>query len=245
MAVIGTEAGGLSASEIISIEDRRRTRFYNIRSMCEGGSALALMGNHEFNAVGWARGYKPVKPSHEKARAEFLRQIGDASPGYWSAIEWFETLPIWLDLDGLALVHACWHEPSMTALRPLLSSRNSLTEIGWQEAHHQRSSAYEAAEILLKGPEQELPHDAHFSDKDGNKRRHQRVDWWQEQSDGGPYQLDRPILFGHYWLTDTPRVIGPRASCLDFSVAAGGFLTCYRWSGEETFSAEHLVFVAA
>ena len=26
---------------------------------------------------------------------------------YW--IEWFRTLPLWLDLDGIRVVHACWN----------------------------------------------------------------------------------------------------------------------------------------
>ena len=32
--------------------------------------------------------------------------------------DWFRTLPLWLDLGGLRVVHACWHQPSMDRLLP-------------------------------------------------------------------------------------------------------------------------------
>jgi hypothetical protein len=46
------------------------------------------------------------------------------------------------------------------------------------------------------------------------------------------YRDPVPVLFGHYWMRGEPRILHPRASCLDFSVAKEGFLTAYRWSGE-------------
>lgn len=51
------------------------------------------------------------------------------------------------------------------------------------------------------------------------------------------------VLFGHYWMGGEPRILHPGASCLDFSVANGGFLTAYRWSGEPELCAENLVWV--
>jgi len=42
-----------------------------------------------------------------------------------------------------------------------------------------------------------------------------------------------------------PEIQNPRAACLDFSVAKGGFLTAYRWSGEPELLAENLVRVRA
>ena len=53
------------------------------------------------------------------------------------------------------------------------------------------------------------------------------------------------VLFGHYWMGGEPRILHPGASCLDFSVANGGFLTAYRWSGEPELCAENLVWVSS
>lgn len=44
-----------------------------------------------------------------------------------------------------------------------------------------RHPAYEAAEVLLKGPEIELPNQATFTDKDGHVRDTSRIKWWLKQ----------------------------------------------------------------
>jgi hypothetical protein len=43
-----------------------------------------------------------------------------APQGLRSHLEWFRTLPIWLDLDGLRVVHACWDERTGCGLRNYL-----------------------------------------------------------------------------------------------------------------------------
>jgi Calcineurin-like phosphoesterase len=92
------------------------------RSMCEAGTARAVMGNHEFNAIGWATRNSegsPLRSHSEKnasQHAKFLGQIEEGSARHRDALIWFRSLPIWLDLPGLRVVHACWHEPSRKAL---------------------------------------------------------------------------------------------------------------------------------
>src|SRR5664279_3437319 len=76
------------------------------RSMCGAGSASAVLGNHEFNAIGWAaqsedgsflRSHSP-KNAHQ--HAEFLRELDDNSPAHQDAVRWFKSLPVWLELPG-------------------------------------------------------------------------------------------------------------------------------------------------
>ena len=75
--------------------------------MVEAGAARAVMGNHEFIAIGFATpaddsGF--LRPRTEKNRAQhraFLDQLGDGSAGQADAVAWFKTLPLWLDLGGL------------------------------------------------------------------------------------------------------------------------------------------------
>ena len=152
--------------------------------MCEADTASAILGNHEFNAIGWATpdgngGFlRPHTEKNEKQHQEFLRQLKEGSSDYHDAIRWFKSLPVWLEFPGLRLVHACWHEPSRFALRPYLDSRSCFTEEGLLEALRRDSTAYVAAEILMKGPEQPLPSGTYFSDKDGHKRHEVRLKWW-------------------------------------------------------------------
>src|ERR1019366_7165910 len=77
------------------------------RSMCEAGVASAVMGNHEFNAIGWAAQNKDGRflRSHSEKNAsqhaKFLGQIEEDSADHKEAVSWFKRLPIWLDLPGL------------------------------------------------------------------------------------------------------------------------------------------------
>jgi Calcineurin-like phosphoesterase len=158
------------------------------RSMCDAGSARAVLGNHEFNAIGWAVQTEDgdfLRSHTEKnadQHAQFLVQLGANSSDYEDAIRWFRSLPVWLDLDGLRVVHACWHEPSRLALTPFLDEHGRFTEAGLRESYRHGSNAHAAAEILLKGPEQRLPAGIHFFDKDGHKREEVRLRWWDQDA---------------------------------------------------------------
>lgn len=244
------------------------------RSMCESGSAHAVLGNHEFNAIGWATadgndGF--LRERSEKNRhqhAEFLLQIGADSRDHTDTIGWFTTLPVWLDLPGLRLIHACWHESSRAALLPYLDKHARFTDAGFRECNRRGSAAYKAAEVLLKGPEQRLPAGIHFFDKDMHKREEVRLRWWDPDAttfktaaiglEGRENELPdsklpidysyrdtKPVFFGHYWLKDAPKLTSLNAACLDFSVARQGYLTAYRWSGEIELREASIVAVRA
>jgi diadenosine tetraphosphatase ApaH/serine/threonine PP2A family protein phosphatase len=244
------------------------------RKMCEAGTASAVLGNHEFNAIGWATSdgsgghLRKHSKKNDGQHAEFLSQLGEGSLHHDNAINWFRQLPVWLDLPGFRVVHACWHDRSRVALRPYLDAGNRLTDEGIREAHHRGSEAYKAVEILLKGPEQRLPVGKSFVDQSGNKREEVRLRWWDPDATtfrkaaiGVDDQLEElpndkittdfqyldstPVLFGHYWILGEPTIINSRAACLDFSVARSGYLTAYRWSAEPELSSKNLVYVPA
>ena len=56
---------------------------------------------------------------------------------------------------------------------------------------------------------------------------------------------DRPVFFGHNWLRGKPKLLCRKVCCLDYSVAAGGYLACYRFDGEQQLDAAKLVWVNA
>jgi hypothetical protein len=49
---------------------------------------------------------------------------------------------------------------------------------GLRDALQRGSQAHVAAEILLKGPEQRLPHGTSFVDKSDHERHQVRLRWW-------------------------------------------------------------------
>jgi Calcineurin-like phosphoesterase len=247
-----------------------------VRAMVESGSAQCILGNHEFNAVAWVtpdpeHPGKFLRDHHKPGNREQHQAFLDVVEGTQRQKEitdWFKTLPLWLDLPGLRVVHACWHQDSMDVLRPLLGRDQTLTDeavlLGSRKGH----SVYEAIEVVCKGPEVPLPPGISFEDKGGKVRHEVRVRWWQEDLStyrkaaiGPPGDMAMipdvplpaewkghrysgpPVLFGHYWFTGKPEVISPQFACLDYSVASGGLLVAYRWDGEKELSSEKMVSV--
>jgi hypothetical protein len=88
-----------------------------VRQLVRVGRAIAVMGNHELNAIL----YHTPEPDGAPLRVHgtkntgqhksFLRQFGVSTPQAMVWVEWFLTLPLWRDLDGLRVVHACWSQP--------------------------------------------------------------------------------------------------------------------------------------
>jgi hypothetical protein len=85
-----------------------------VRPMIESGTALSVMGNHEFNAIAYAtqdaESGEYLRAHSDKNTAQhqmFLDAYAGDAAGYADTIGWFKTLPLWLDLGELRVVHAC------------------------------------------------------------------------------------------------------------------------------------------
>ena len=80
-----------------------------VRRMVESGQARAVMGNHELNAIGWmtprrdgsSRFLRDHSPNKTSQHAEFLRQVGEGSAQHLDMLNWFKTLPLFLDLGEI------------------------------------------------------------------------------------------------------------------------------------------------
>jgi hypothetical protein len=171
-----------------------------VRRMVEAGSAEAVMGNHEFNAIAW---YLPdpnqpgefLRPHHSakygnknySQHKAFLDEV-NGTPHHKEIIDWFMTLPLWLELEGIRVVHGCWHQAFMNYLAPQLASGNRLTEelmvLASQEPENDADkdtaipTVFKAVEALTKGIEIPLPAPHTFKDKDGHERDRVRTRWW-------------------------------------------------------------------
>lgn len=163
-----------------------------VRAMSDAGSALVAMGNHEWNAIGWAtRRYdapdefvRPHSPTHLRQHTAFLEQVGEWSALHHELVGWFRTLPMWLDLPGLRVVHACWDISAQMKIASVVDADQLVQEgcrkpEGWQVWDGVRAmSTYDACETTLKGLEIPLPAGVSFRDKDGKERREARIQWW-------------------------------------------------------------------
>lgn len=161
--------------------------------MVEAGSALCLMGNHEYNALMFATP-DPKRPGEylRSRNAEHLRQHGKTLEAFsgdektWeSHLRWFKTLPLFLDFGSFRAVHAAWDPPSLRELENLLGPRDLGTARGvFLNDEFLLSSArrgqpgYDAIQNTLKGLEAPLPGGLAYADKDGHPRRKIRLKWW-------------------------------------------------------------------
>ena len=160
-----------------------------VKAMVDAGSADIVMGNHEFNAIAYATP-DPANPGEFLRRHSdknthqhraFLEQVDEAEREYY--VEWFKTLPLWLDNGHIRVVHACWHEPSRQVVQNRLGG-NRLTDEHLAEAATKGNELYRAVEILLKGPEISLTKYGQqpYFDKDGQRRTEARLRWWDDKA---------------------------------------------------------------
>jgi hypothetical protein len=261
-------------------EPRQVDSVTTVRRMVDAQSGLAIMGTHEFNAIAWHtpdpnRAGEYLRPhggelgqDNRKQHMAFLAEVEDHPLLHADLIDWFLTLPLWLDLPSLRVVHACWHEGYMNELRPLLTSSHQLTRKLLAAASQAHRMEFRAVEGLTKGLETALPDGHSFQDKYGKKRNRVRIRWWDAAAttyrelamlddhlrerlpstrvpDGERVAYDnaKPVFFGHYWMTGMPRQQSPTVACVDYSAAHGGPLVAYRWSGEPVLDANNFVSV--
>lgn len=153
------------------------------RAMVEHGTAQMVIGNHEFNAVAFATRNADdtdwCRPHTDKNRGQhdaFIKAVGFESVTHRSMISWFMSLPLWLDLGGVRVVHACWHDDSIDHLRTHVGAHGGLTD-DLVRAGTMKGPSYDAIETVLKGPEVKMDGYA-YEDKDGNSRTKGRAEWW-------------------------------------------------------------------
>lgn len=237
-----------------------------VMPMVENGHALAVMGNHEFNALAFHTQHKskPLRPHTSKNISQhqaFLNEFDDQPELQQQILGFFSSLPLWLELEGLRVIHACWDDQHIEWLTANTDQQRLTPEL-LIEASTEGTATYHAIETLLKGVEVELPNGVQFNDKNGHPRTAVRVQWWDSQAtrldqvafgvnigDAAnlaipeyvpSYHPDQPPCFiGHYWLHGDPAPLTDNVACLDYSIAKNGKLVAYRWSGEQILSANN------
>lgn len=185
---IHEERQALFLGDFVDRGNQQKLVLDTVMAMCKQGSARAIMGNHEFNALAYHT-QDPARPGvwlrarnnkNTKQHIAFLNEYLVTEQDLQTVLDWFMTLPLWLELpEGLRLVHACWHELSMDFLAPMLGEDSTLTPELLVHASNPDRPEYGAVETLIKGRELELPQGISFKDKDGNIRHEMRIKWWQ------------------------------------------------------------------
>ena len=166
-----------------------------VRAMIDAGDALCIMGNHEFNAIGYAtedpfnpgETLRPHRSESDKCKKNrdqhehFLAQVGgEGSRPHKDWVEWFKQLPPCIDLDGLRVVHGCWDDDAVAALasagwhagKPL--SDELLVEVSRKDENGGLTPVGDARQLLTCGMELPLP-EGRFIVGRNDKHKHYEV----------------------------------------------------------------------
>ena len=272
-----------------------REALWLVRAMRDAGSALALLGNHEFNMLSfWQRNGSNGGHFLHRMKDSYLREhsfnkiaihsrtvssfVGRKRE-FEEAIAFVKALPFYLEDDLFRAQHACFDPDAVASLRKegiccfADGNFDELIARANDEDYEFEDSLFKPLSTLLKGPEMHLPEGEYFTDAEGVRRVKTRIAWWLDPAKAKFHELsfqpgvsmdvntevppdvrarnfygegERPVFFGHYWLTGIPKLVRSNVCCLDFSVAGyrgDGRLAAYRFDGEQALDPQKFVWV--
>ena len=180
------------------------------------------------------------------------------------------SLPFFLDLDEIRVVHAYWNDQDIRYLKAFIPE-GILKKSFLRTIHEEQHPAANIIYKTLKGLEYNFPDDLIIKCNKGMSRKVFRMNWWEppmektfrELSFGNkfvlpeytvpkqiapsfePYPPDKPPVFiGHYSLNDGADIFQYNICCVDSNVTGTGQLSAYRWSGEQKLLRENIVSVS-
>jgi hypothetical protein len=155
-----------------------------VRRMVDAGTAFAIMGNHELNAIHFHTNHPttgaPLRAHSEKnirQHASFLSEFPFGDKKTTDVLAWMKSLPLYLEFDAFRVVHACWNENIIRKLQ-ITAKAGVLNENQFIEVADKDSELFDLVEVTTKGPEHRLPEGYSITDKDGTIRHDVRLKWW-------------------------------------------------------------------
>ncbi|MBE02236.1 metallophosphoesterase [Marinobacter lutaoensis] len=266
--------------DIIDRGPRIREALHLVRDMVEHGAARIVMGNHEYNALGYCTRARPGSGKtwlrehnarHDRLIRETLEQF-DHYPREWNEfLEWFYTIPLFIEDEDFRVVHACWDGDLIEKFKQVQGGA-CIDEDFLHASAALESFAGQVMDTLLRGTDLRLPEGVTITGRDGYVREFFRTKFWADnprtyadvvfQPDPLPpevasrelteaerrqlitYPKDAPPVFvGHYWMEGLPAPLKPNVACLDFSAVKYGKLVAYRFDGERVLSPDKFVWV--
>lgn len=157
-----------------------------VRAMVDTGDALAVMGNHEYNAIAFhtPRSGKQddwFRPHSDKNLKQHQATLDQLSPGELAdAIAWFRTLPVAIEIGGIRVAHASWQTRDIDCINNAFEKEGRFTDDFLVKSENAGSDLNNAIENVLKGPELQMPDGLSIVDKAGHKRDSVRIKWYED-----------------------------------------------------------------
>jgi len=174
--------------DIIDRGPRIREALHIVHDMVDAGQAHCIMGNHEFNALGWTTlappgsGKQYVRehvPRHERLIRQTLDQFAQHPRDWQDFLGWFYELPLLIDAGHFRVVHACW---DANLIAPFLAQHadGCIDEHFLQAAAIKGSFASVVFDRLLRGTDMRLPDGLTLTGGDGLTRSFFRTKFWED-----------------------------------------------------------------
>lgn len=179
------ERKALFVGDYIDRGPKIRETLHLVRAMVESDNAIALLGNHEYNALCFH--FQDTEGGHLRKHLiknivqhyDTLKQFQNRQHEYEEYLAWFKTLPLFYETDNFKAVHACWDNSTLDYLKKTLVN-DRLTDALIHQSVQKGTALRDAIEQTLKGKEIKLPNGQYFTDKDGTKRTEIRIKWWED-----------------------------------------------------------------
>jgi len=239
-----------------------------IRSMVESGNAFAILGNHElYLIIDHLRSRKTVSPKKDISVIKTVNEFSEDPEEWNDHIKWLRSLPLFLELNGLRIVHACWSDEAVEFLKKNLPPGKIKKDVFRKLRKEPGSPLAKNIWLLTKGILFSMPGDLKIISNKGVSPRNFRIKWWEDPYDKtfgqlsfeAKYQLpeytippqilpdslpygenDPPLFFGHYCRKDGPHIISHNLCCIDACIAGSKSLLAYRWDGETALTEDKI-----
>ena len=208
-----------------------------VEKMVLNKQAKAVLGNHEFRMI-----------------QQNLLDPDAIDSRIVQFVPWIQSLPLFLDLPELRVVHAAWHIPSIEILKSKTADDKSFIKSTLEK----NSTLHKAVGAVLQGIKIPVPPELRYFDRFGIRRKKARVRWWEknklkfcgkdflpcnkelekksfdaqaELSTVDYPRSQKPVFFGHYCLPiSEPKIYG-NLVCVDGCVTCDKKLWAYHFDG--------------
>lgn len=156
-----------------------------VRKMVENGNAMAIIGNHEINAITYYIKDKDGLPLIKSPGKNFLslyktiNQFSEFEEEWKSHRKWMSELPFFLDLGDIRIVHACWSESAIEMIK-LAESEGKSRESMFRKVYKKpKSPLSKSVQVLTKGIDFKMPGDLKIINNKGVSPQSFRMRWWE------------------------------------------------------------------
>ncbi len=189
-----------------------------------------------------------------------VEQFANHKQDFKDYLDWFTELPLFMEFDHFRVVHACWDHALINEFISRHGG-NQIHKDLLSESVNPESFLFQFLDRILRGTSLKLPDNRSMTAKDGMIRQFFRTKFWSRnpqvyndvifQPDPLPADLtharltpedkekllyysenEKPLFFGHYWMSGVPAVIRSNIACLDYSAVKYGRLVAYRMDSE-------------